>query len=157
MKENSKNSYKEINDFFAEPKTSNQKAWDLINDFYHMVLSYMEKNNISKSDLANKLGKSRSAITQMFNKTPNISIRRIVEISDAIGMDIWLASNEIKNPLDSRVNKGEFIVVKINKPVHYLECEYVPNRNVKIKSDHVTAAWEGSNKQGYLSETLYIQ
>ena len=69
MKENSKSSYKEINDFFAEPKTSNQKAWDLINDFYHMALSYMEKNNISKSDLAKKLGKSRSAITQMFNKT----------------------------------------------------------------------------------------
>lgn len=102
MKENLKNSYVDVDEFFAAPPTTNQKAWGLLNEFYHLVLTYMEKNNITKADLAARLGKSRSAMTQLFNKTPNISLKRVAEIADAIGIEISFASNAIESqkPLD---------------------------------------------------------
>ena len=88
MRKNSKNSFQEIENFFAAPSTINQKAWVIVHDFYHEIMTYMEKNNLNKAGLAKKLNKSRSAISQMFNKTPNITIKKMVEISDSIGLDI---------------------------------------------------------------------
>jgi AraC-like DNA-binding protein len=92
MENYSNDLFKEVDDFFGSSPTVNQKAWGLINEFYHLVLTYMEENNISKAELARRLDKSRSAITRMFNKTPNITIKRMVEIADVIGMDIHIAS-----------------------------------------------------------------
>ncbi|MFQ5822349.1 MAG: helix-turn-helix domain-containing protein [Candidatus Heimdallarchaeota archaeon] len=103
MRKNSKNSFKDLSDFFAKEPTINQKAWGLIHDFYNLVLTQMEKENITKADLARRLGKSRSAISQMFNKTPNVSIKKMVEIADAVGLDISIVpahrpyqSNEVR-------------------------------------------------------------
>lgn len=96
MKGPSRSILEEIDDFFESAPTANQKAWGLIHEFYHLVLTYMEKKKISKSDLAQRLGKSRSAITQMFNKTPNISIKKMVEIADAIGIEISIYSKQVQ-------------------------------------------------------------
>jgi len=112
MKKNSKNSFKEIDDFFSSPPTPNQKAWGIINEFYHLILTYMEKNNIKKADLARKLGKSRSAVSQMFNKTPNVTIKKIVEISEAVGLDIDITSRQIEtrqNIRNTEENKYDVI------------------------------------------------
>jgi transcriptional regulator with XRE-family HTH domain len=87
--------YKDVEDFFASPPSANEKAWGIIHDFYHMILTHMEKQGISKSDLAKRLGKSRSAITQMINKTPNITLKKMVEIADAIGVDIRISSPQV--------------------------------------------------------------
>lgn len=95
MKKNSKNIFKEIGDFFEAEPTSNQKAWGLIHDFYHLVLTHMENNGITKAALARRLNKSRSAISQMFNKTPNISIKKMVEIADAVEMEINISSPQV--------------------------------------------------------------
>lgn len=118
MKKNLKNTFADIEDFFSSPPSSNQKAWGIINDFYHMVLTYMEKNNISQADLAKKIGVSRSAISQMFNKTPNISVKKMVEISDAIGINLKITSSEvpleISNMNESRQNHV-FIFVNTSK------------------------------------------
>jgi len=69
MKKNSKSSFQEFEKFFGSPPTTNQKAWGIIHDFYNLALTYMKKKEpkeITKADLARKLGKSRSAITQIF-------------------------------------------------------------------------------------------
>ena len=50
----------------------------------------MEEQGITQADLARKLGKSRSAISQLLNKTPNISVIRMVEIADAVGLEFSL-------------------------------------------------------------------
>ena len=106
MKKNSKDisqKIQEIDEIFSRPPTTNQKAWGMINDFYNFILFHMEENKISKSDLAKKLGKSRSAISQMFNKTPNITVRKMVEIADSVGLDISIMPRELKT--NSRKNK----------------------------------------------------
>jgi transcriptional regulator with XRE-family HTH domain len=92
----SKHTFKKIDDFFAQPPSTNQKAWGLIHDFYDLILNHMEKNDITKASLAQRLGKSRSAISQMLNQTPNITIKKMVEIAEAVGLDIRIATHERK-------------------------------------------------------------
>lgn len=88
MKKSLKEKKTNLEDIFSRPKSTNQEAWDLIHDFYHLVFTYMDKMNLSEADLARKLFVSRSAVSQMFNKTPNISIKKMVEIASAIGIKI---------------------------------------------------------------------
>lgn len=89
---NSKDTFKQLDDFFRQPPSIDQKAWDVIHDFYHQILIYMEENGITKAELSRRLHKSRSFVTQMFNKTPNVSIKKMVEIADAIGLEINISA-----------------------------------------------------------------
>lgn len=82
-----------INNIFGAKPSADQKAWRIINQFYHMVLTKMEEENITRADLARNLGKSRAAISQMFNKTPNISIKKMMEIAEAVNLEINLSNN----------------------------------------------------------------
>ncbi len=92
MKENLsvKEKYKDIEDFFAAPPDAEEKAWHVIHMFYHEILTIMEKQKIKKVDIAKKLGKTKSLISQLFNNTPNISILKMVELADAIGADVQI-------------------------------------------------------------------
>lgn len=87
--------FKDVEELFASPANTDEKAWGAIHDFYHLVLTYMEAHQISKADLSKRLGTSRSAITQMFNKTPNITLKKMIEIADAIGIDIHITSPQV--------------------------------------------------------------
>lgn len=102
MKKNSESLFEEIDAFFREEPTSNQKAWGIIHEFYNHVLLHMKVNGIKKAELARRLGISRAAVTQMFNKTPNVSIRKLVEIADAVGIEFHL---QPKTPAQS--NRGQ--------------------------------------------------
>ncbi len=95
MRKNLKSTNQQVEEFFNSPATTNQKAWGLINHFYHLVLTYMENNGIKQSDLAARLGVSRSAVSQLFKKTPNISIKKMVEIADAVGINFTIESTEV--------------------------------------------------------------
>jgi len=106
---NLKNSIKKIDDFFAAPPDAEEKAWGIIHDFYNLLLSYMREINLNQSELAKKLGKSRSAISQMFNKNPNVSILKLVEIADAIGIEITISSPQLEMRLgDARETTIDF-------------------------------------------------
>jgi transcriptional regulator with XRE-family HTH domain len=95
MPQPSNSLYKNVHEFFASAPTVNQKAWGLINEFYHIILSYMEEQGISQAELAKRLGKSRSAISQMFAKTPNLTIKKMVEIADAVGLDVHIQPSQV--------------------------------------------------------------
>lgn len=106
MKKPLKDIEKKVNDRLHAEMTAEDKAWDIIFDFYHHVLSRMEEQGMTQADLARKLGKSRSAISQLLNKTPNISVIRMVEIADAIGLEFALLPVK-KNPYQiSRLAHG---------------------------------------------------
>jgi transcriptional regulator with XRE-family HTH domain len=111
MKKSSKDVSKEINSFFEESPTLNQKAWGVINQFYHIILTYMDENKISPANLAKELGVSRSAISQLFSKTPNISVKKMVEIADAIGIKIEITSPQVVD--HKRISYYENIIEKI--------------------------------------------
>ena len=107
-----KNLSDSLNSFFSTEPDAEEKAWEIIHDFYHEILTFMEKNGIKKSELAKRLGKSRSAITQMFNKTPNITIKKLVEIADAVGIEFELKPKEKEITIENNVKEHDFVVNK---------------------------------------------
>ncbi len=88
MKKNSKNTYKEIEDFFLEAPDAEEKAWGMILDFYHLILTEMEIKKIKRADIARKLDISAAAVSKLLNKTPNISLKKMVELADSVGLDL---------------------------------------------------------------------
>ncbi|MDD3045404.1 MAG: helix-turn-helix transcriptional regulator [Candidatus Delongbacteria bacterium] len=96
MKENSKDLYQEIKKIFNSEPTSNQKAWGLIHDFYHIILTEMEEKNISRSELAVKTGKSKAMISKLLNNSPNISLKKMVELADSVGIDLKITTSQIE-------------------------------------------------------------
>ncbi len=88
MKESLKEKKTNLKDIFSKPKSTYQKAWEIIHDFYYLIYTHMDQHNISKAELSRKLSVSRAAVSQMFNKTPNITIKKMVEVADAVGIKI---------------------------------------------------------------------
>jgi len=88
MKKNSKDLYKDIDDFFAADFTPNQKAWSMIHNFYQIILTEMKNEGIKRADIAAKLGISPAAVSKLLNKTPNISLKKMVELADSVGLDL---------------------------------------------------------------------
>lgn len=79
---------KEIDKFFSQPPSTEERAWGLIHDFYHCLLTYMEEKNISQKDIIILSGLSKSAGRKMFFKTPNTSVLQLVKLAELAGMDI---------------------------------------------------------------------
>ena len=76
----------------------------------------MEENNIKHTQLAEKLGKSRSYISQLFSKTPNISIKKMVEIADAIGLTLEIDFKELrKKPHQVTSTQKEYVIISIDQ------------------------------------------
>jgi hypothetical protein len=82
MKKNSKDLYKDIDDFFAADFTPNQKAWSMIHNFYQIILTEMKNEGIKRADIA------PAAVSKLLNKTPNISLKKMVELADSVGLDL---------------------------------------------------------------------
>lgn len=124
MKKLSKNSSQTVSEFFRSPVSSEEKAWGLILDFYNYILTYMDENAISKADLARKLNRSRSAISQMFNKTPNITVKKMVEVADAVGIDFTFVP---KTSLQTGSSKSKVSTVK--PPIDHNTYRIHPSTN----------------------------
>jgi len=103
-----------INNIFGAKPSADQKAWRIINQFYHMVLTKMEEENITRANLARNLGKSRAAISQMFNKTPNISIKKMMEIAEAVNLEINLTNNLLQQEKQIKEIK-KYILIPVDR------------------------------------------
>lgn len=126
MKMSSETSYKETEDFFEAPLTKNQKAWGLINKFYHLILTNMEKKGISRSQLAKQLNRSKASVSQLFNKTPNISILKMVEIANEVGVNLDIVDQETQKKLEQQKTKNTVTVITyVNDKQD--EVEYYPD------------------------------
>jgi len=78
----------------------------LILETTEMVLDHMDKNGISKTELAERMGKGKSHITQLLNGSRNMTLRSLSDISCAIGFTphVQLRDSLIEN--DWQVDAG---------------------------------------------------
>lgn len=57
-------------------------------DIAAKILKLMEVNNITRSDLAEKLNVSKPSISALLNKGSNITVKRLLKISEILGSDL---------------------------------------------------------------------
>ncbi|MCK5761138.1 MAG: nucleotidyltransferase domain-containing protein [Candidatus Delongbacteria bacterium] len=89
---------------------------DLITEFYNLILSEMKGKGIRQIDIAEKLGISKAAVSKMLNNTPNITIKKMVELAEAVGLDLKLRS----------------IKKKINKIKMFKLTDHIPKKELRI-------------------------
>lgn len=61
---------------------------DLILDVTELLSSALEDQNMTKSELAAKLGKTKGFVTQVLSGNRNLTLRTIADIADALGFRI---------------------------------------------------------------------
>ncbi|MBN2834138.1 MAG: nucleotidyltransferase domain-containing protein [Candidatus Delongbacteria bacterium] len=110
MKKNSKDIYQDVEDFFNAEPTANEKAWSLIHDFYNLILSEMKVKGIKQIDIANKLGTSKAAVSKMLKNTPNITIKKMVELAEVVGLELKLKT------VKKKINKIKMFTIKDHIP-----------------------------------------
>jgi len=153
MKENSKDLYQEIKKIFNSEPTSNQKAWGLIHDFYHIILTEMEEKNISRSELAVKTGKSKAMISKLLNNSPNISLKKMVELADSVGIELKITTTQIekskeqfflkyKQELMAHTTRGVKVVISSYIEDFNFSCNEKKNCNtIELKEEDSAYVW----------------
>lgn len=64
------------------------KLEGLILDITEDVCKAMEEKGIDRAELADKLGVSRAFISKLLNGTPNLTIKTLMKIADALGREL---------------------------------------------------------------------
>ncbi len=70
-----------------EELLNNQDYWleTLQNDLYREVTEYLQSENITQKELADKMGVSKGYVSQILNGNFNHTIKKLIELSLAIG------------------------------------------------------------------------
>lgn len=58
--------------------------------FTEQVVSYMEKNNINRAELAKRLNVSKAFVTKLLNGNPNLTIKTMVSLAKTLDCDLRL-------------------------------------------------------------------
>ncbi len=142
-----------INILFGAEPTFEQKAWGMINQFYHLVLTKMDKDKITRSDLAKKLNVSRSAVSQMFNKTPNVTVKKMIEIADAVNLELNLTTDFfLKEEKNKEIQRREEVAKLVNSKDNTKKIKHnkkLINKKISISSNDDN--WVNSNECSLVS------
>ena len=139
MKKNLKiNIIDKINAVFDSPETTSDKSWRIVHNFYNAIMTKMEKDNLSQSDLARALDVSRSAVNQSFHNNPrNMTVKKMVELSEAVGLSLNF------EPVNN-------VIVVEEKP-SFLSYQFIDPKpaNCEHESELVVVEQDSSNKHVY--------
>lgn len=56
------------------------------NELFRQVMAYIEKEDITQTELASRLGVSKGYISQILNGNFNYTLKKLIEVSLAIGL-----------------------------------------------------------------------
>ena len=102
------------------------QEWLVIN-LSEDILAIMEEENLSRSDLAARLGVSRQYVTKLINRTPNLTLRSLAEIAAALGRQVTVRLEMPPPPL-AATPMAEAKSARAEQPPHPATGRRVPAR-----------------------------
>jgi len=69
----------------------------IILEITEKIIELMQKEDITKAELAKRLGESKGFITQLLNGTGNLTIKRIINIFYALGYSFKIEARRLTN------------------------------------------------------------
>ena len=96
-----------------------------------MIAGLMEKQGLSKADLARRLNKSRAWATQLLSGKANLTVRTLAEVAFALGAEVEIHANNIK---EAPVSKASFDWERGPEPRYFTigRRDKLPNPNLRI-------------------------
>jgi len=129
--------------------------YSISSTFVAQIEMKMEKEEISQSQIANKLQKSSGRISQLLNNPGNMSIRVMVELARAMGMKVSIVAYEDGDPGNDRGPIDPEVFVKCweraNRPVDLFDVEEEP----VSKSKAVEIFYNDLNVQAQVLGSVY--
>lgn len=122
--ENSKNTNKKKKltrqDLFKTPE-----FWEeyIKTELFNMVQDYMDKNNMNRTELAEKLGVSKGYISQILNGNSDHRISKLVSLATQLGKAPYLYLKDLDSVIEMDEN-GESV---------YLDFEEMERKDEKVK------------------------
>ena len=89
---------------------------DLIYNVTEDLLVLLEEKDISKQDLARKLGKSKSYVSQILSGSRNLTLGTLSDICFAINVEPKINFLEGGEPCELNISPGRWIKVEAYKP-----------------------------------------
>ena len=81
-------------DLEAKKPSASARMLDYVMDFCFMVEDRLEELGMSRTDLAERLGKRPSSVTRVLSGTANVTLQTIAEYDAALDLGISLSRNK---------------------------------------------------------------
>lgn len=118
----------------------------LTHDFLQTLQTRMAELNMSQSDMAYTLGKSRAYVSKLFNKGQNLTIKTMVELSHSLDMKLAISARRMWVDLH---HAPKAVALQNGwTPTHSLTC--IPTRVVATGcSETEASAWTDAAKDNF--------
>ena len=67
------------------------------------ILQVMEEKGISRSELAERLGVSKAAVSKLFNNGSNMTLKRLLTIAEALGQELRVNLGPVERRIEENV------------------------------------------------------
>ena len=85
-----------MDEYLEDPEFARLMAQgDLIMEVTETLCELLEKENISRKELADRLGKSKGFISQLLNGGRNLTLRTVADILHVLGYKVSLTAHKI--------------------------------------------------------------
>lgn len=78
----------DLSQFMKENETPGTKAYEHALDLAYMFVDEMDRQGLSKKELADKMGVSQSRLSNLLNTQPNMTLETIAQFELALGVSI---------------------------------------------------------------------
>lgn len=104
------------------------------NQIFNEVHSYMTENNLTRQELANRLGYSKGYVSQILNGNSNLSFQKLTELALAINKVPYLYLKDIDEVLE-KDRDGQSIFIDFKELEQKSErCDFLKNREIKLET-----------------------
>lgn len=97
------------------------KTEALLLDINEQIVSWMQQEGITRSELAAKLGVSRAAITKLLGGKPNLTLKTLCKVATALGLE---AQVQLGLP-----DVAEDVVVSFGRPIDAPDTSLIPDES----------------------------
>lgn len=83
--------------------TFDYKLESLELDVTERILQIMEEKGVSRSELAERLGVSKAAVSKLFNNGSNMTLKRLLAIAEALGQELRVNLGPVERRIEENV------------------------------------------------------
>ncbi len=101
------------------------------NDLYGKVVAYMKKENINQNQLAERLGVTKGYVSQILKGEFNYTLKKLIEISLAIGQVPKVEYTSIENVIDED-RKSTHLELQYTEPQYFKMSREISSNESKV-------------------------